>query len=156
MIDRCPLRSARQSILPPVRFNVPISKSLHPERNAGWLQWHTRERNASFRGYPTIERMLNTEQAISTLSLLEPFRRALFGIPFIYQRVSSTTPYTALISTKSKITSLVVVHLDGRLDWMIAQRNALFAWTGHNLSVSPRINTKMVQPEPINSLMAMY
>jgi hypothetical protein len=84
------------------------------------------------------------KQAVSTLSLLEPFRRALFGIPFIYQRVSSTTPYTALISTKSKITALVVVHLDGRLDWMITQRNALLAWTGHNLTLKPRVNTKMV------------
>jgi hypothetical protein len=82
-------------------------------------------------------------QAVSTISLLEPFRRAIFGIPFIYQRVSSTTPYTALIATRSKSTSLVVVHLDGRLDWMIAQRKALLAWTGHNLTLSPRLNTKM-------------
>ena len=88
---------------------------------------------------------LISNQAVSTLSLLEPFRRAIFGIPFIYQRISSTTPYTALISTKSKITSLVVVHLDGRLDWMVAQRDALLAWTGHNLSISPRVNTKMVR-----------
>lgn len=86
----------------------------------------------------------NAENAVSTLSLLGPFRRAVFGIPFVYQRISSTTPYTALISTKSKVTSMVVVHLDGRLDWMVAQRNALLAWTGHNLTLSPRVNTKMV------------
>lgn len=84
------------------------------------------------------------ENAVSTLSLLEPFRRAIFGIPFVYQRIASTTPYTALITTKSSITSLVVVHLDGRLDWMVAQRNALLAWTGHTLSLSPRLNTKLV------------
>ena len=90
--------------------------------------------------------MLTINQAVSTLSLLGPVRRALFGIPFIYQRVSSTTPYTALISTKSKITSLVIVYLDGRLDWMVAQRNALLAWTGHSLTLSPRVNTKMVRP----------
>nr|POE65357.1 altered inheritance of mitochondria protein 24, mitochondrial [Quercus suber] len=83
-------------------------------------------------------------QAVSTLSILEPFRRAVAGIPFLYQRVISTTPFTALISAKSPITSLVVVHLDGRLDWMIAQRRALLAWTGHTLSLSPRLNTKMV------------
>ncbi|KAK4498128.1 hypothetical protein PRZ48_010784 [Zasmidium cellare] len=83
------------------------------------------------------------ENAVSTLSLLEPFRRALLGIPFVYQRISSTTPYTALIATKSPITSLVVVHLDGRLDWMIARRNALLAWTGHTLSLKPRWNQKM-------------
>ena len=84
------------------------------------------------------------ENAVSSLSLLGPIRRAVLGIPFLYQRVTSTTPYTALIATKSPITSLVVVHLDGRLDWMIAQRNALLAWTGHTLSLSPRLNTKMV------------
>ncbi|CAK3903897.1 Altered inheritance of mitochondria 24, mitochondrial [Lecanosticta acicola] len=83
------------------------------------------------------------ENAISTLSLLEPFRRAALGIPFIYQRISSASPYTALIATKSPITSLVVVHLDGRLDWMIANRNALLAWTGHTLSLKPRWNMKM-------------
>jgi len=85
------------------------------------------------------------ENTVSTLSLLEPFRRALLGIPFIYQRISSTTPYTALIATKSPVTSLVVVHLDGRLDWMVAQRNALLAWTGHTLGLLPRLSTKMVR-----------
>jgi uncharacterized protein (AIM24 family) len=33
-----------------------------------------------------------------------------------------------------------VLHLDGTTDWMVSQRNALLAWTGHTLSVSPRIN----------------
>ncbi|KXT00874.1 hypothetical protein AC578_970 [Pseudocercospora eumusae] len=83
------------------------------------------------------------ENAVSTLSLLEPFRRALLGIPFVYQRISSTSPYTALIATKSPITSLVVVHLDGRLDWMVARRNALLAWTGHTLQLKPRWNMRM-------------
>ncbi|GAB7360959.1 hypothetical protein MBLNU230_g0942t1 [Neophaeotheca triangularis] len=85
----------------------------------------------------------NPENAVSTISLLEPFRRAAMGIPFVYQRIKSTTPYNALIATKSSVSSLVVVHLDGRLDWMIAQRNALLAWTGHTLSLTPRLNTKM-------------
>jgi len=83
------------------------------------------------------------ENAVSTLSLLGPLRRAFLGVPFIYQRVTSTTPYTALIATKSAITSMVIVHLDGRLDWMVTQRNALLAWTGHTLSLSPRVNTSM-------------
>lgn len=87
-------------------------------------------------------------QAVSSLSLLEPVRRAFFGIPFVYQRTTSTTPYTALIGTKSPISSLVVLHLDGRLDWMIAQRNALLAWTGQGLSLSPRVDTKMVDQNP--------
>ncbi|KAH8812545.1 mitochondrial biogenesis AIM24-domain-containing protein [Xylogone sp. PMI_703] len=83
------------------------------------------------------------ENAQSTLSILEPFRRAPLGIPFLYQRISSTSPITALISTKSPFTSFTVLHLDGTVDWMVAQRKALVAWTGHTLSVTPTINAKM-------------
>ncbi|PBP18726.1 hypothetical protein BUE80_DR010272 [Diplocarpon rosae] len=79
------------------------------------------------------------ENAQSTLSVLEPFRRAALGIPFLYQRITSTTPITALISTKSPLTSFTVIHLNGTVDWMVAQRKALLAWTGHTLSVSPTI-----------------
>ncbi|PSK46390.1 hypothetical protein B9Z65_5358 [Elsinoe australis] len=83
------------------------------------------------------------ENAVSTLSLLEPFRRTVVGIPFLYQKITSTSPFTALIATKSPLTTFTVIHLDGRLDWMIAQRNALLAWTGHTLSLKPKINTAM-------------
>ncbi|KAK7718036.1 Altered inheritance of mitochondria protein 24, mitochondrial [Botryosphaeria dothidea] len=83
------------------------------------------------------------ENAVSSLSILVPFRRAPLGIPFLYQKLSSTSPITALISSKSPVTTFAVVHLDGRLDWLVAQRQALLAWTGHALSVSPRVNTKM-------------
>ncbi|EOD49547.1 putative mitochondrial protein fmp26 protein [Neofusicoccum parvum UCRNP2] len=83
------------------------------------------------------------ENAVSSLSILEPFRRAPLGVPFLYQKLSSASPITALISSKSPVTSFAVVHLDGRLDWLVAQRQALLAWTGHALSVKPRVNTKM-------------
>ncbi|KAL1637341.1 Altered inheritance of mitochondria protein 24, mitochondrial [Diplodia intermedia] len=83
------------------------------------------------------------ENAVSSLSILEPFRRAPLGIPFLYQKFSSTSPITALVSSKSPVTSFAVVHLDGRLDWLVAQRQALLAWTGHGLSVRPRVNTQM-------------
>ncbi|KAF2835064.1 hypothetical protein M501DRAFT_1026984 [Patellaria atrata CBS 101060] len=83
------------------------------------------------------------ENTISTLSILEPFRRSLLGIPFLYQKISSTSPISALISTKSPISSFAVVHLDGRLDWIVAQRQALLAWTGHTLKVSPKLNTQL-------------
>ncbi|KAL2179654.1 mitochondrial biogenesis AIM24-domain-containing protein [Thermothelomyces heterothallicus CBS 202.75] len=79
------------------------------------------------------------ENAQSTLSLLSPFRRAPLGIPFLYQRVSSTTPITALIATKSPNTTLSILHLDGTTDWVVSQRNALLAWTGHTLTPSPRV-----------------
>ncbi|GAO19738.1 uncharacterized protein UV8b_01392 [Ustilaginoidea virens] len=79
------------------------------------------------------------DNAQSTLSLLNPLTRATLGVPFLYQRISSTTPVTALISTRSPTTSLSVLHLDGTTDWVVAQRNALLAWTGHTLSLSLRI-----------------
>ncbi|OAK94648.1 hypothetical protein IQ06DRAFT_320699 [Phaeosphaeriaceae sp. SRC1lsM3a] len=83
------------------------------------------------------------ENTLSTLSFLEPFRRAPVGIPFLYQKVSSTSPVTALISTKSPISSIVSVNLDGRQDWVISQRQALLAWTGHTLSLTPQYNVKL-------------
>jgi len=79
------------------------------------------------------------ENAQSTLSLLNPLTRATFGVPFLYQRISATSPITALISTKSPTTSFTVLHLDGTTDWMVSQRNALLAWTGHTLTLSSRI-----------------
>lgn len=82
-------------------------------------------------------------QAQSTLSLLSPFTRAPLGVPFLYQRISSTTPMTALIASKSPTSTFSVLHLDGTTDWIVAQRNALLAWTGHTLSPTPRIQRSL-------------
>lgn len=60
-------------------------------------------------------------------------------MPFLYQRISSTSPITALIATKSPNTTFSILHLDGTTDWQVAQRNALLAWTGHTLGITPRI-----------------
>ncbi|KAL8633242.1 hypothetical protein Q9189_000963 [Teloschistes chrysophthalmus] len=76
------------------------------------------------------------------LTLLGPSRRLIGGIPFLYQRISSASPVTALISPKSVVTSLAVVKLDGSTDWMVVGRS-LLAWTGQTLSIKPRINSKM-------------
>ncbi|KAK6084714.1 acyl-CoA dehydrogenase [Seiridium cupressi] len=83
------------------------------------------------------------QNAQSTLSLLSPLSRALTGVPFLYQRVSSTTPIQALISTKSPTTTFFVLHLDGTTDWVVGQRSALLAWTGHTLNVTPRIQYRL-------------
>lgn len=83
------------------------------------------------------------ENSQSTLSILEPISRAPLGVPFLYQRITSTTPITALISTKSPTTTFTVLHLDGTTDWMVSQRSALLAWTGHTLAVTPRIRYKL-------------
>jgi Mitochondrial biogenesis AIM24 len=93
--------------------------------------------------FPRKNLLLIVFKAQSTLAVLEPFRRAALGIPFLYQRISSTSPLTALISTKSPFTSFTVLHLNGTVDWMVAQRKALLAWTGHTLSVSPTVNRGM-------------
>ncbi|KAK9431559.1 mitochondrial biogenesis AIM24-domain-containing protein [Lipomyces doorenjongii] len=81
------------------------------------------------------------DNVTSTLSMLKPTVRTLVGIPFLYQKITSTTPLTALITSKSSSvqTTFAVVSMDGRLDWTIAQRNALLAWTGSNLTVKPKL-----------------
>jgi uncharacterized protein (AIM24 family) len=61
----------------------------------------------------------------------------------IVGQITSTSPITALISTKSPISSIVTVHLDGRQDWLISQRQALLAWTGATLSLKPQYNVKL-------------
>ncbi|KAJ5823606.1 Mitochondrial biogenesis protein AIM24 [Penicillium robsamsonii] len=85
----------------------------------------------------------NSAQVVSTLSVLEPFRRAIVGVPFLYQKVSSPTPVTALVSVRSPNTSFAVVNVNGSVDWMVAQRRALLAWTGRSLSIKPTINANL-------------
>jgi uncharacterized protein (AIM24 family) len=75
--------------------------------------------------------------------LLSPVTRAALGVPFLYQRITSTSPLTALIATKSSNTTFSILHLDGTTDWLIAQRGALLAWSGHTLSVTPRIQHRL-------------
>ncbi|EXL74381.1 altered inheritance-mitochondria protein 24, mitochondrial [Fusarium oxysporum f. sp. conglutinans race 2 54008] len=93
------------------------------------------------------------ENAQSTLSILNPITRAFLGVPFLYQRISATTPITALISTKSSTTTFTVLHLDGTTDWMISQRNALLAWTGHTLAPSARIQSSLTLAHWGNTLL---
>jgi uncharacterized protein (AIM24 family) len=85
----------------------------------------------------------NPTTTVSTLSLLSPLRRSLIGIPFLYQRLTSANPITALISPKSTCTSLAVLHLTGTTDWKIAQRKALLAWTGTTLTLTPTLNRRL-------------
>ncbi|KAI1123128.1 mitochondrial biogenesis AIM24-domain-containing protein [Nemania abortiva] len=81
--------------------------------------------------------------AQSTLSILPPLTRAVTGVPFLYQRITSTSPLTALISAKSPTTTFSVLHLDGTTDWMVSQRKALLAWTGYTLAVTPRLQHRL-------------
>ncbi|KAJ5169852.1 Mitochondrial biogenesis protein AIM24 [Penicillium coprophilum] len=83
------------------------------------------------------------DNVVSTLSVLEPFRRAIVGVPFLYQKVSSPTPVTALVSVRSPNTSFAVVNVNGSVDWMVAQRRALLAWTGRSLNIKPTINANL-------------
>ncbi|KAJ5781845.1 uncharacterized protein N7518_010328 [Penicillium psychrosexuale] len=83
------------------------------------------------------------DNVISTLSVLEPFRRAIVGVPFLYQKISSPSPVTALVSVRSPNTSFAVVNVNGSVDWMVAQRRALLAWTGRSLTIKPTINANL-------------
>lgn len=80
---------------------------------------------------------------VSTLRTLNPVRRALVGIPFLYQRVTSTTPVSLVISPKSTNTTLSILQLDGTRDWKLAQRASLLAWTGTSLNVAPTISPRL-------------
>ncbi|ORY77684.1 mitochondrial biogenesis AIM24-domain-containing protein [Protomyces lactucae-debilis] len=76
----------------------------------------------------------------STLSIfnsgfLGTVSRAVGGLPFIYQKLRSSDPFTALIGTQSTATSFAVLELDGRLDWNITGKQALIAWSGVQASV---------------------
>ena len=79
------------------------------------------------------------QNATSTLRILSPFSRAPLRIPFLYQRVTSTTPLGLVISARSPHTSYSIINLDGRLDWKVTRRDALLAWTGPRLMVEPNI-----------------
>ncbi|KAL1956204.1 hypothetical protein VTO42DRAFT_7551 [Malbranchea cinnamomea] len=83
------------------------------------------------------------DNVVSTLRVLEPVQRALLQIPFLYQKISSTSPVTVLLSTRSPTSSFAVVQLDGTVDWMVAQRQALLAWTGHSMKIKPIFNRKL-------------
>jgi hypothetical protein len=76
--------------------------------------------------------------------VLSPLRRAIFGVPYLYQKVTSTSPVTVTIGTNTTSSSFATVYLDGRVDWMVAQRNALLCYTGHNLILEPKLNIQMV------------
>jgi uncharacterized protein (AIM24 family) len=108
-----------------------LSVSLSPSQDL-----HTRRGSlVGFSGSP--------DSTVSSLRILSPFRRALVGIPFLYQKITSTTPISALITTKSPLTSFAILQLDGTTDWKLAQRKALLAWTGSTLSFRPSINARL-------------
>lgn len=79
-----------------------------------------------------------TATTTSTLSLLSPLSRAPFGIPFLYRKLTSTAPLTALISTNTPNTTFCVLSLDGTADWALTQPTALLAWSGHSIVVRAR------------------
>ncbi|KAI9722850.1 MAG: Altered inheritance of mitochondria protein 24, mitochondrial [Chrysothrix sp. TS-e1954] len=83
------------------------------------------------------------ENATSSLSSLSPLTRGFPGIPFLYQKLSSTSPLNILIAAAVPHSSFAVLNLDGRVDWKIVQRKALLAWTGHTLAVKPGLDTSM-------------
>lgn len=83
------------------------------------------------------------DNVVSTLRILSPLRRGLVGIPFLYQKVTSTAPISALIATRSPLTSFAILQLDGTTDWKLAQRKALLAWTGRTISVRPSVYNKL-------------
>ncbi|WEW60630.1 Altered inheritance of mitochondria protein 24, mitochondrial [Emydomyces testavorans] len=70
-------------------------------------------------------------------------RGTLVGLTGKAGNISSASPVNALVSVRSPMTSFAVVQLDGTVDWMITQRDALLAWTGYALIVKPVLNREL-------------
>lgn len=71
----------------------------------------------------------------STLSIfnggvLQTATQLFSGIPFLYQKLEATEPFTALIGTKADATSFAVLDLDGRYDWNLIAKSSLLSWCG--------------------------
>ena len=141
-----PLTTPTLSISPDARFEVLGSSSslLSVSLSASQNLYTRRGTLVGASGSP--------ENALSTLSILPPFSRAVLGIPFLYQKVASISPLDLLIAPKSANTTLAVLQLDGRLDWTVVQRAGLMAWTGHTLVVKPSVNRRTVSAPPLLSL----
>ncbi|KAL9054002.1 MAG: hypothetical protein Q9162_004408 [Coniocarpon cinnabarinum] len=78
----------------------------------------------------------------SSLSPLQPFRRGALGLPFLFQRLTATSPINLLLSSPSS-GSFLVLSLDGRIDWRIFRPQSLVAWSGSrsSLSISSHFST---------------
>lgn len=68
-------------------------------------------------------------------------------------KITSKTQISATVSTKTHLDSFAIVRLDGRIDWIVVQRNALVAWTGPMLSPRPKIMGSHVGPPSMVLLM---
>ncbi|ODQ65239.1 hypothetical protein NADFUDRAFT_83274 [Nadsonia fulvescens var. elongata DSM 6958] len=78
------------------------------------------------------------ENVSSSLSSNQAFTRATQRIPFLYHKISSTTPASVLVSSQTPhLSTFAVISLDGTQDWTIAQRKALVAWSGAALRIEP-------------------
>ena len=62
-------------------------------------------------------------------------------LPFL--REHNARMKAAWVTARRESSSIVTVNMDGRQDWIIAQRQALLAWTGHTLSLKPLYNVKL-------------
>lgn len=137
---RCAVRGPREPLLAAFCHSFSVAAALHETRLPRRRGGEPRGRKLAA---PTDRTQANLRQAQSTLSILSPFARAPLGVPFLYQRISSTTPLTALVASKSPTATFSVLHLDGTTDWIVAQRNALLAWTGHTLAPTPRLQRSL-------------
>ncbi|KAI0464681.1 Altered inheritance of mitochondria protein 24, mitochondrial [Komagataella kurtzmanii] len=89
------------------------------------------------------------DSLVSQTRLINPIKRTLFGlINFRYEKIFSTIPFNALVSSSvstfswgssSKIVrqrSFVSLDLDGRLDWAVFPPKAVQAYAGDNLTIT--------------------
>lgn len=88
--NRCAVRCYRRSILVTISFALRFAESLYSTRDIGWIEWEGRQCMRLPGVFFVKIDQLTTDisaQVVSTLSVLEPVRRAPVGIPFLYQKV---------------------------------------------------------------------
>ena len=155
------IRSPRSSLLSPLRLPLCFPTLVYAPRDSSWTQRQGRECAPSC-PQKAVCGPLRCYRSCLVCPSWGPFGEPSLAFRSSTRRydspytqtattydgqITSASPVTALIASRSPLTSFVAVHLDGTVDWMVAQRRALLAWTGQTLRIFPTINTKFVRLE---------
>ncbi|BFZ56410.1 Altered inheritance of mitochondria protein 24, mitochondrial [Savitreella phatthalungensis] len=87
-------------------------------------------RRGSLVGINGSANAITSHLSVFSTGLTSTATRALTNTPFLYQKLTSSEPFTALIGTRSTATSFAVLELDGRVDWNVTSKRALLCWSG--------------------------
>ena len=142
---RCKVRNSWLSILPSSCHTIAVSAPLYKTWSIGSAQRSGRK----CRALSNPQMKTHAYQVTSHLSVQSPIRRLLSLNAFLYQKTISTSPVKFFVSTRTKNTSMTVVHLDGTEDW-IFRGGSVMAWTSNSLFWKPLLHGGLVGICPVN------